>query len=464
MKKFAVDCNSDLLENLIILETTELNICFEMFGNPEVDCLFIVDSTRRLVGSLTEGDIRRFVIKNKQLPSNAKEAMNRTPLFLSEKSDDKLDKEVKIKSIKGRIPVVDESQRIIGLYKPSLNEIVEFKKYYTDLVSVAPTRVSFSGGGSDLESWFEYNDGLVINLALKKYARVHIRTSPDENFNITSINTNETLSLSYQNIMSYNQKKLRLVVETIRKFDLTNPLDIKIFCDFEPGSGLGGSSSLVVALVAGLCEANSIKLSKRQIAEISYEIERKAAMISGGWQDQIAASYGGLLAIDFYSKGFKVSKFQLSKNEIIFLENSLFILPIGSSRESSKIHDSISKISDTEVYKERMNKIVDISRQCKNLVIEGQFEKLGDILHRNWIEKREISSVISTEEVDEAYSKFLKFGATGGKLLGAGGAGYLLMFVKTHDQARFLNECNKRQIKPERINLDIDGVQVFRGI
>ena len=176
--------------------------------------------------------------------------------------------------------------------------------------SLAPTRISFAGGGSDVTDWFVKERGKCINAAIDLYARVNFNVRDDDKIIISSINTGENFSLNIKELKSLNTKNL--LISCLKKFPNLPGLDVKIYCDFPSNSGLGGSYSLCVALLQGCANITQNYLKKSELWSLAYAVERYDSKILGGWQDQIAAVSGGLNISYFDKSGIKSQKFTLA--------------------------------------------------------------------------------------------------------------------------------------------------------
>ena len=329
------------------------------------------------------------------------------------------------------------------------------------MVAIAPTRISFAGGGSDLSYWFEKERGVVVNLAIGKYARVSAVRNFSDYVKISSLNTDEYLDLKLSDVGSYNDKKLRLVVKCLQRCLLTEGIDLEVFCDFEPGTGLGGSSSLTVAIIKALSELFYFEITNQKLTEICYEIERNDAGISGGWQDQIAAVNGGLCVTNFRHHNIEVHKISLSQKFEDYLNSSLFLSKIGVTRESDTIHREQKNVSNDISYRSKMQAIVELADKSSTLVGEEKIDELGKILHEGWLLKRSLGDFISNPEIDNRYKMLLDFGAQGGRLVGAGGSGFILIVVDPIRQASFLKKCESNSIPIERIKIDTLGARTL---
>jgi D-glycero-alpha-D-manno-heptose-7-phosphate kinase len=432
-----IDSQASIYEFIALLDHVSENTAF-------------VTENDKLVGVATDGDLRRYIRKNNKLPEFVAEFMNTE--FSYENVDGMSNNFHNFWH--GVLPVVNDDFEVI-----SERLGVNSKKHV--ISAIAPTRISFAGGGSDTEKWMRQSEGKVVNIAIAKYARVTLSRNQLDRLQIMSINTGETLCLHIEKYKQYQNAKLRLAVECIKKFKITEGLTIEIYCDFEPGTGLGGSSSVVVALLKCLCSYFNMFLSDLELIELAYSIERNDCRIEGGWQDQIAAVKGGLNLINFRFKNFHIYPIDMNKQDFDYLCNSLFICRVGGTRESSKLHKLQSEKANQAAFKNKMKQIVELADRSFSLIGEGNFSELGEILDAGWELKKKLGHFMSSHEVDKIYKKLKYFGASGGKLLGAGGSGYLMVYVKPEKQYAFLKDTIADGIEIERIIIDTLGARII---
>ena len=420
---------------------------------------FVTDGTNKFIGVITEGDFRRFVINNAIVPETIKKIVNRSAKFILEDELKSLYNSV-IDLSKGEVPVLNAHGEIIDFY-PSSSPTVLNKNVKYKVVAIAPTRISFAGGGSDVNYWFEKQRGAVVNLAIGKYARVAAVRNFSDYIKIYSLNTGETLELKISDLKSYNDEKLCLVVKCLQRCLLSEGIDLEIFCDFGPGTGLGGSSSLTVAIIKALSELFYFQITNQQLTDICYDIERNDAGISGGWQDQIAAVNGGLCVTNFRLNNIEVHKISLSQKFEDYLNSSLFLSKIGTTRKSDTIHRDQKNVSNDLSYRPKMQAIVELADKSSALIGDERIDELGKILHEGWLLKRSLGDFISNPEIDNRYEILLSFGAQGGRLVGAGGSGFILIVVDPIKQASFMKMCETNSIPIERIKIDTLGARTL---
>ena len=421
---------------------------------------FIIDDANKYVGTVTDGDLRSFLLEKSRLPNSLYEIANTASNFVlqSELNDNEVHPFVN--SLSGEFPILSDNNEVVGIF-PSNQVGHTLSQARFSATSIAPMRISFAGGGSDVNYWFDKNQGCVVNLTINKYARVTIKRNFSKYFNISSVNTNEKLHLSVSELENYSSEKLSIITSCLKACRIHDGLDIDVYCDVDPGTGLGGSSSLVVATVKAVAEIFNFKFTKKQLIKFCYDVERNRLGIQGGWQDQIAAVYGGLCTTNFDNGDFATHKIDLSSEYEDLFNSSLFLLPVGKQRASSDIHQKQRLAAEKIDYVEKMKKIVELAKYCSEMIGQEKLDAFGDILHSGWILKRSLGDFISTIEIDNLYQKLREFGAAGGRLLGAGSSGYLLVYVHAASQPEFLEKCQYNGISIERLKIDTRGVRVI---
>lgn len=306
----------------------------------------------------------------------------------------------------------------------------------------APLRISFGGGGTDVSPYPEEKGGAILSTTIDKYAYCSLTARDDELVNVTSLDYDLMARYPLNDRLEYDGK-LDLVKAATKVMGIKTGVDLFLHSDMPPGSGLGTSSTMTVALVGAFGHWLKLPLSDYEIAELAYRIERQEAGIKGGKQDQYAASFGGFNFMEFQGGTTIVNPLRV-KNEILNeLEYRLMLCYTGKTRLSAGIIDDQMK-GYTEK-KEDVVRALDETKvlavAMKNALLLGQIDEVGSLLHQAWLSKKMFSSKITDPYIDELYEVSRQNGALGGKLLGAGGGGYLLLlceFDKWHILAQKL--------------------------
>ncbi len=292
------------------------------------------------------------------------------------------------------------------------------------IITKTPFRMSFFGGGTDVEAFFKEYGGSVISTTFDKYCYVNVRHLPR--------------FFEYSTEVSYSKTERVLDIEEIQHPAIRNAmkmLDMKEVrltyeADLPARSGLGTSSSFAVGMLNAFYTSKGIYVDKRKLADDAIYLERVLCKEAGGWQDQIAASFGGFNRINFSPDGYDVVPVSISKDKKRMLNDSLLMFFTGFTRLSGEIHstNNADKKDRTACLKEMLG-LVD---EAERILVDknGNLDEFGRMLDYTWKLKRQTGSAVSTDNIDILYKKGMDAGALGGKLLGAGGGGFLIFYVK----------------------------------
>jgi D-glycero-alpha-D-manno-heptose-7-phosphate kinase len=291
------------------------------------------------------------------------------------------------------------------------------------IITRTPFRISFFGGGTDFKSFFNTYGGSVISTTFDKFCYTIVRRCPP--------------FFDYNSQIRYNATECVLLTDNIEHPLVRNcmmhmnahNLCISYDADLPARSGIGSSSSFAVGLLHAIYSLQGKYIDKRQLAEEAIFVERVMCKESGGWQDQIAASFGGFNRINFYEDHFSLEPLIITKERKNELENSLLLFFTGLSRISSEIsnfHENSIKNNKKELFE--LKALVNDAE--KILLSNSDLTDFGRLLDYTWKLKRSLTSNASTDFIDEIYKEALNAGALGGKLLGAGGGGFILFFAK----------------------------------
>lgn len=295
------------------------------------------------------------------------------------------------------------------------------------VITRTPFRMSFFGGGTDYESFFREYGGSVISTTFDKYCYVTVRHQP-RFFDYTNQVTYNVI----ERTQSVDEIDHPVVRNAMKLLDMQE-LRVSYDADLPARSGLGSSSSFAVGLLNGFHALKGKGKDKHLLAEEAIHVERVLCQESGGWQDQIAVAYGGLNRIDFSSEGFSVNPLIVSNARKQLLNDHLMLYFTGFSRTSS----DIAKAQVSAMGKKRqdlleMLKLVD---ECEKILTgKGDICEFGRLLNYHWDLKRGLTDRVTNEAIDTLYDRAMKAGAIGGKLLGAGGGGFLLLFAEPDRQ------------------------------
>lgn len=322
------------------------------------------------------------------------------------------------------------------------------------IISRAPFRVSFCGGGSDIPSFYEKYGGCVLSTSIRKYVYLAINKA----FNANTI----TLKYSQTEIVTDPQDIQHRVFKQIFTDFGTKGVEVTSMADIPAGTGLGSSSSFTVALLKLLYTYNEKAASTYKIAKEACEVEINKLGNPIGKQDQFAAAYGGLRFYEFFPDGFvKVEPVIMKHESYQKMQNNLLMFYTGLTHNANSILKEESRILKSNREKiEATKKLCDMTRELKYSLEQNNVDALGETLRRSWEIKRGLASGISNPLVDDLYQKAIESGAIGGKLLGAGGGGFLLFYVPTEEaKAKVRKALYPYQEMP--FELDQSGVSII---
>jgi D-glycero-alpha-D-manno-heptose-7-phosphate kinase len=321
------------------------------------------------------------------------------------------------------------------------------------IISRTPFRVSFFGGGTDYDAWFREHGGAVLSTTINRYSYISCRYLPP------FFDYRNRIVWSKIETVSKHDEIIHPVVREVLKMMELQGVEIHHDGDLPSRSGLGSSSSFTVGILHGLNAMLGKMMTKEQLARIAINVEQELLKENVGVQDQIAAAYGGLNKIEIHPDGsFNVSPITLRAERLAALEDSLLLFYTGTSRFASEIAgEKIRSIPNKTAELHRMRQMVDEGVEILNNGSDlGDF---GRLLDEAWQIKRELSSKVAPKFVDEIYAKARAAGALGGKLLGAGGGGFMLFFVEPERRQEVLTALEHLLVVP--IKFDYSGSQII---
>jgi D-glycero-alpha-D-manno-heptose-7-phosphate kinase len=330
--------------------------------------------------------------------------------------------------------------------------------------SKAPLRISFCGGGTDVSPYVEERGGVVLSATIDKYAYGSLRLRDDQSITVQSLDYDIVAKYRVDDDFEYDGE-LDLVKAVLKNMCNGNGqgLDFFIHSDAPPGSGLGSSSTMVVALIGLIKHWQRLPLTNYEMAELAYQIERVDLAIQGGMQDQYAAVFGGFNFIEFGPSVVVVNPLRIDIEIINELEYSLLLCYTGRTRLSANIITTQVGAyvrGETEVLR-AMDELKSITVEMKNALLQGRLNDFGLLLHEAWNHKKKMAKQITTSNIDRLYETARENGALGGKILGAGGGGYLLLycqFDKKHLVAEALEKLGGQIVE---FTFDYHGLQTW---
>ena len=334
--------------------------------------------------------------------------------------------------------------------------------------SVAPLRLGLAGGGTDVSPYVDRYGGAVVNASINLFARVDLEPGTNNEINFYADDDLVYHTESKKTIEPLRPYELIAGVynRIIKDFDL-EPLTFNLKCsiDAPPGSGLGSSSTMVVAILGAFNEWLNLGLDKARIALLAFEIEREDLKMEGGKQDQYTASYGGLNFMHFRENGsVDVQKINVEQELLKELANNLLLFHTKTSRFSSDIiieqsanieHNNNDSLNATHQIKSHAYKM-------KQLLLNNDLEGIGSLLHDGWKSKKQMAKKISNSLLDNYYQNAIECGALGGKISGAGGGGFMMFYCEPANQHRLIKKLENLGAELSVYRFTDQGLQVHQ--
>lgn len=300
------------------------------------------------------------------------------------------------------------------------------------IITKTPFRMSFFGGGTDMPEFFMEHGGAVISTTFDKYCNVNVRHLP-RFFDYKT----EVVYSKIERVVDTSEIKHPLIRNAIDFLDM-HEIRLTYEADLPARSGLGTSSSFAVGMLSAFYALKGKYVDKKKLADDAIYLERILCNEAGGWQDQIAAAYGGFNRINFSSAGYTVDPIIISSERKKFLSDNLMLFFTGFTHFSAEVQEANKGINKTNQLLE-MLQLVDVAQ---NILVDkdSDLDEFGRLLDTTWKLKRQTGTKISTNSIDILYNQGIQAGALGGKLLGAGGGGFLLFYVEP-DKQKFVKKA-----------------------
>lgn len=327
------------------------------------------------------------------------------------------------------------------------------------IVSRAPVRFSLGGGGTDLPAYSNRFGGYLVSAAIDKY----IYVTANKRFH-------RDIRLAYSKteiVPSVDRIEHPLFREALKMTGIEHSIELTSVADLPANSGLGSSSSFTVALLNALHAYKREFVSSRQLAEEACEIEIGRLGEPIGKQDQYIAAFGNVTAFTFGTDGsVEVEPVPVRDEVLDELETNLLIVWSGVERPARLVlAEQGQRIHDLEpAVIERMHAIKEIGREVYRLLVDGDIDRYGELLHHHWTQKRKLASKMTDALLDEHYEAARAAGAIGGKLMGAGGGGFFMLYVRPADKRRVIEAMSARGLRVLRFRFDMDGARIVANL
>jgi D-glycero-alpha-D-manno-heptose-7-phosphate kinase len=322
------------------------------------------------------------------------------------------------------------------------------------LIIRSPLRITLGGGGTDLPSYYQKHDGFLISAAIDKYVYITIHKAFTKEFFIKYS--------KLERVTNVEKIEHPIIRECLKELDMTNNyIEITSLADIPAGTGLGSSGSFTTALIKALYTYNNQIVSTRFLAEQACKIEIDRLREPIGKQDQYIAAFGGVTQFEFLSDDrVEIAPLNITKETLYNLEDNLILFFTGYSRSSSSIlkeQNDKSKDNDDEMTR-NLHFVKNLGIQSKDALESGNLQKFGELMDVHWEHKKKRSRNMSNRRIDEWYMLAMQNGAIGGKLIGAGGGGFLMFY--TEEKTRLRHALLKTGLEEVRFKFDFEGTKI----
>lgn len=298
------------------------------------------------------------------------------------------------------------------------------------IITKTPLRISFFGGGSDIPEFYENKPGLVVSTTINRYIQIAVNRCEPQHVRVVYSDLEQAATTD-----DIRHTRAKAV---LKRFLVNTGVEVVSFSDITTkGSGLGSSSTYTVGLINAMYNLKMLGYTRRDLAELACEIEINELGEPIGKQDQYAAAYGGFNSIRFDSSGVEVTSVPVSHSTLSTLNDNLMCFSTGMTREASSVLGGQVKnlTSDTKTV-DGTARLAAMAEDALWYLTRGQLNDFGSLLHDAWMEKKKLAVGISNPHIDSMYETARHAGALGGKVLGAGGGGYMLLYVPTAERSR----------------------------
>jgi D-glycero-alpha-D-manno-heptose-7-phosphate kinase len=331
-------------------------------------------------------------------------------------------------------------------------------------IARAPLRLGLAGGGTDLPAYADRFGGLVVSLTIDRYVYVVVSEAPADVLQITAADSNSVFSRREHLFDSalFWGADYRLPLEILEHFGVRGGRRVFIASEVPPGTGLGSSSATAVALITALATDQGIQLSKHECADLACTIEIERMQMPIGRQDQFAAAYGGLNVIEFDAEATHVAPLDVSDATRNALQQRLLLFFTGERRRSTDILTA-QRDATARTGSATLNALHDIKRLALEMLVALQQQDLnavGALLDVSWERKRQLAPGVSNQQIDGWYAAAKEAGATGGKITGAGGGGFLLLFAEPERRSAVIQRMSELGLVWVDTDLEDQGASI----
>jgi len=442
-------------DSMIVAEDTPLRVALSKIDKNQSGAVILIDSKNKVLAIATDGDIRRRLIIDDNLEQPISNCSNADYISVTEADT----RETILKHLDARtriLPVINERGELQRVITRDFLRLSDQRQVIAR--ARAPVRISFGGGGTDLTRHFSKHGGYVVNSTIAKYSQATLQRRPDRKICVQSADLNDLLEVDSSEDLPV-KGKFGLIGSVLKLIDPDFGFNLEVISDFEPGSGLGGSAAVAAAIIGCFNEFRSDKWDRYELSEIAFQAERLILNVPGGWQDQYATVFGGFNCITFDSNRNEVTPLRLHKDAVFELEASLILCSLGRTRSEPKFDSPKSSAEETLQVAQDLKQA---AYQMQRALLRGRVLEFGALLDKAWGMKKKLDAGASCKVVDKFYEEAMRKGALGGKMLGAAGGGYLLLFAPPMSRENVCSKMKEMGLVCERVKFEGDGMQSWK--
>ncbi len=325
----------------------------------------------------------------------------------------------------------------------------------------APLRIGLAGGGTDVEPYASKKGGAVFNTTINRYAYCTITPTGDHSMSVHSTDYGK-YSADLNDGPLPLDGNMDLIKAVTNHFGVTDGFKMFLQSEAPPGSGLGGSSTVIVSILGAMCEWQDIRLTSAEMAQLAYKLEREDIGLKGGKQDQYAAVYGGFNLMKFTDHGVGVNRVRIRENVVNELQYCSLLCYTGNCRESATIIESqVSKFNKGQ-NEDALDKTKALAKEMSVAMERGDIRTAGEILDEAWVFKKQFSTKVSNPHIDAMYEAAKRTGAIGGKVSGAGGGGFMYFICEYDRKYNVAQELGKMGAKVTDFMFEPQGITSWR--
>ncbi len=431
------------IKDFLVYSGTSLRDALKQIDKNHKGIILICNKNDEVKGLSTDGDIRRQLLINDDINQIIDNCMNKDFVFAKENSSHEeiyklMDNEIKA------IPVLDNNMQLKSIF--TIDNLPLRDEGLISARAKSPVRISFGGGGSDTTAFFSKHNGAVINSTISLYCYASLFKRNDSKISIDSLDLDKKVTIDNISSLDELDDDFGLIKSVIKTIKPDFGFELNINSDFPRGSGLGGSSAVCASIIGCFNEFRIDKWNSYEISEIAYESERLQLNIAGGWQDQYATVFGGFNFMEFSESKNLIHPLRIKKETLLELENNIILCYTKTNHTDDNIHRTQKSNTSNQEIIDNIKANVKLCYETRDCLLKGDLMSFGETLNKTWKLKKTFAKEISNAYLDNIYDYALKNGASGGKLLGAGGGGYFVFYVRSEKKNNFLRWAHAQDI------------------